>query len=99
MDLQDFLNKVVGMGSVSQNEAGQWKVRPYEIVIQEDNAHSKHGYISFKGEMFQRFNCTLGDFKTVEGMLESLNYGYAAAIKDVVTLGNVDSVIKPFKFV
>jgi hypothetical protein len=101
MELQEFLNNVVGMGSVSKNEAGQWKIEPYEIIIEEESALRKSGYIAFKGIRFQNFlvSTRSDEFKTVQGMVESLNYGYATAIKDVVDKGNVDSVIKPFKFV
>jgi len=101
MNLQEFLGNVVGMGSVSQKEDGQWKIEPFEIIIEEENALRKSGFISFKGQRFQNFLVSLRseEFITIQGMVESLNYGYATAIKDVLDKGGVDSVIKPFKFV
>lgn len=101
MDLREFLEKVVGSASIRQDEEGRWKIEPYEVVIIERNnrAGSITGYLAFKGERFQNFNCYEADFKTVEGMKESLNYGYAQAIKDTLIDGKIDSALKPFKFV
>lgn len=99
MELQEFLNKVVGMGSLSQDDEGKWKILPFEINIEESSAGTKKGFISFKGVRFQDFYCSYEDFKTVQGMNESLNYGYTQAIKDVIVNGNLTSTIKPFKFV
>lgn len=99
MELQEFLNKVVGMGSLSHDDEGRWKIQPFEVVTTDESNYSKKGYITFKGARFQEFHCSLEDFKTVQGMNESLNYGYTQAIKDVLVNGNVSSTIKPFKFV
>ena len=100
MDLQEFLNNVVGMGSITQNEDGLWKIKPYEIIEVSRTSNYVNGYISFKGVRFQDFSGDISnDLRIVEGMVDSLNHGYAQAVKDVVLNGNVGSTIKPFKFV
>jgi len=100
MELREFLNRVVGQGSITQNDEGQWSIKPYEVVITSRNGDHVNGFISFKGERFQEFNGDAhNDLRIVNGIVESLNHGYAAAIKDVVLKGNVGETIKPFKFV
>jgi len=99
MDLREFLNNVVGMGSIDQNEDGHWMITPYELVTSDRNRINITGHISFKGQRFQEFTCTETDLRTVMGMVESLNHGYTQAIKDVVENGVIGSTIKPFKFV
>lgn len=99
MELKEFLDKVVGSGSLYQNEDGLWKIQPYEIVVEDNDRGYVSGFISFKGERFQNFNSSGQELKTVEGFVESLNHGYTQAIKDVVINGNIGNTIKPFKFV
>ena len=99
MELREFLNRVVGQGSVTQNEEGQWSIKPYEIVTVRRERGYINGYIAFKGERFQEFSGDdVNDLRIVNGIVESLNHGYASAIKDVVLNGNVGESIKPFKF-
>ena len=100
MELREFLNRVVGQGSVTQNDEGQWSIKPYEVVITSRNGDDYvNGFISFKGERFQEFSGDArNDLRIVNGLVESLNHGYASAIKDVVINGNVGESIKPFKF-
>jgi len=99
MELKEFLDKVVGSGSLHQNDDGLWKIQPYEIVIEDNNRGHISGFLSFKGERFQDFSASGQDIKTVEGFVESLNHGYTQAIKDVIINGNIGNTIKPFKFV
>jgi len=101
MELREFLNRVVGQGSITQNDEGQWLIKPYEVVITSRNSDDYvNGFISFKGERFQEFSGDVrNDLRIVNGLVGSLNHGYAAAIKDVVLKGNVGETIKPFKFV
>lgn len=99
MELREFLNKVVGQGSITQNEEGQWNIKPYEIVTTRRERGYINGYIAFKGERFQEFSGDdHNDLRMVHSLVESLNYGYGSAIKDVVLNGNVGESIKPFKF-
>lgn len=101
MELREFLNKVVGQGSITQNEEGQWSIKPYEIVTIKREGGYINGYITFKGERFQDFSGYEGTNteQMVNTIVESLNHGYASAIKDVVLKGNIGESIKPFKFV
>jgi hypothetical protein len=89
MDLKEFLEKVVGTGSIYLNEDG-WEIKPFEI-----NAGGR--YISFKGQRFQNYGNT--DPYIVESIVQGMNYAYGMAIKDVVGSGNVSQSIKPFKFI
>lgn len=100
MELREFLNKVVGQGSITQNEEGQWSIKPYEIVTTRRERGYVNGYIAFKGERFQEFSGDdVNDLRIINSIVESLNHGYASAIKDVVLNGNVGESIKPFKFI
>lgn len=89
MDLKEFLEKVVGTGSIYLNEDG-WEIKPFEI-------NTEGRYISFKGQRFQNYGNT--DPSIVESIVQGMNYAYGMAIKDVVGSGNVSQSIKPFKFV
>lgn len=89
MELKDFLEKVVGSGSIYLTEEG-WEIKPFEI-------NTRGGYISFKGERVQNFGNT--DPSIVEAIVQGMNYSYGMAIKDVVGSGSVSQSIKPFKFV
>lgn len=90
MELKEFLEKVVGSGSISENEDGTWNITPFEI-------DRRNKYISFKGERVQNYNNT--DIAIVESIVNGMNYAYGIAIKDVVNSGNVSQSIKPFKFI
>ena len=98
MELREFLYKVVGQGSVNQNDNNNWEIRPYEIIITARNGDEYvDGFISFKGERFQEFSGDGHDERIVNNIVESLNHGYASAIKDVILNGNINKTIKPFK--
>lgn len=100
MELREFLYRVVGQGSVTQNGEGEWSIKPYEIVITTRERNHVNGYISFKGERFQEFTADVfNDLKIIETIVESLNHGYGSAIKDVILNGNINETIKPFKFI
>ena len=74
MELREFLNRVVGQGSITQNDEGQWSIKPYEVVITSRNGDHVNGFISFKGERFQEFNGDAhNDLRIVNGIVESSN--------------------------
>ena len=89
MELKEFLEKVVGSGSIHFTEDG-WQLKPFEI-------NTGGRYISFKGQRVQNYGNT--DPSIVESIVQGMNYAYGMAIKDVVGSGNVSQSIKPFKFI
>jgi len=88
MELKEFLEKVVGTGSIIDDD-GSYSVKPFEI-----NREGK--FISFKGQRVQDYYNT--DITIVEHIVHSMNYGYSMALKNVIDSGSVSQSIKPFKF-
>jgi|688.fasta_scaffold03964_27 hypothetical protein len=88
MELKEFLEKVVGTGSIIDDD-GSYSVRPFEI-----NHEGK--YISFKGQRVQNYYST--DIAIVDSIVNGMNYGYSMALKNVIDSGSVSQSIKPFKF-
>lgn len=89
MELKEFLEKVVGPGSVIDDD-GSYSVKPFEI-------NSEGKFISFKGQRVQNYHNT--DIAIVENIVHGMNYGYSMALKNVIDSGSVSQNIKPFKFV
>ena len=101
MDIKEYLENVVGSGSLTQDEHVTFNIKPYELVktLEDIRYDNVVGFISFKGARLQEFNCMISDLKTVNGFVDCLNHGYVQAIRDVVNNGKISSTMKPFKFV